>query len=166
MVKAKRRRVFFSFHCQRDALRASQVRNIGVVDGNSSVSDNKWEEVRRGGDLAIHQWIDRQLLGRECSVVPVSAEAVRRRWVKYEIKVSWNAGKGVSGIRIHRLLNQEARQAAARQCLFRQFCFRNGKSLSRLVSARPSFIKSSNVCEYTADRLNHWIERAVQSRNP
>lgn len=35
-----KRQVFFSFHYNRDSWRASQVRNMGKVDGNSTFSDN------------------------------------------------------------------------------------------------------------------------------
>ena len=38
---------FYSFHYENDSWRASQVRNIGVLDGNSPVSSNDWEEVKR-----------------------------------------------------------------------------------------------------------------------
>ena len=86
------RRVFFSFHYQRDAWRASQVRNIGVIEGNASATDNKWEEVKRGGDAAIRRWIDEQLTGRSCTIVLVGAETADRQWVKYEIEKSWNDG--------------------------------------------------------------------------
>jgi hypothetical protein len=96
------RKVFFSFHYQRDAWRASQVRNIGVVEGNASATDNKWEEVKRGGDAAIRRWIDEQLTGRSCTIVLVGAETADRHWVQYEIEKSWNDGnKGLLGIRIH-----------------------------------------------------------------
>lgn len=39
-----KRQVFFSFHYNRDSWRASQVRNMGKVDGNLTFSDNDWEE--------------------------------------------------------------------------------------------------------------------------
>ena len=43
-------RVFYSFHYKPDASRASQVRNIGAVEGNQPASDNDWETVTGGGD--------------------------------------------------------------------------------------------------------------------
>ena len=46
---AIRRRVFFSFHYSRDAWRAGQVRNMGMVEGNPPASDNDWEAVNRVG---------------------------------------------------------------------------------------------------------------------
>ena len=52
-----KRQVFFSFHYNRDSWRASQVRNMGKVDGNSSFSDNDWEEVRYKSDAKIKEWL-------------------------------------------------------------------------------------------------------------
>lgn len=40
------RRVFFSFHYRKDSWRASQIRNMGVVDGNKPASDNDWEKIK------------------------------------------------------------------------------------------------------------------------
>lgn len=166
MVTGKPRKVFFSFHYQRDAWRASQVRNIGFVEGNPSASDNKWEEVKKGGDVAIQAWIDRQLAGRECTIVLVGADTARRRWVTYEIKESWNSGKGLFGIRIHRLLNQDLRQAAAGPNPFDQFTLKNGRALSSLVDLHnPPFTKSAEVYAHIADNLSDWIDRAIAKRS-
>jgi hypothetical protein len=93
------RNVFYSFHYDNDAWRASQVRNMGVVDGNTPIRDNDWEEVKKGGDKAIEKWIDDQLSGRSCAVVLVGAETANRPWVIHEIARAWNLGKGVVGDR-------------------------------------------------------------------
>ena len=53
-----KRQVFYSFHFKNDSWRAGQVRNIGVVEGNTPVSSNDWEEVKRKGDDSIKRWID------------------------------------------------------------------------------------------------------------
>ena len=42
-----KRQVFFSFHYKPDNWRASQVREMGTIEGNSAVSDNDWETARR-----------------------------------------------------------------------------------------------------------------------
>ena len=81
-----KRQVFFSFHYNRDSWRASQVRNMGKVDGNSTFSDNDWEEVRYKSDTKIKEWIDKQLAMRSCLVVLVGYETSERKWVKYEIE--------------------------------------------------------------------------------
>ena len=43
------RKCFYSFHYKPDCSRASQVRNIGVIEGNQPVSDHDWEEVTKVG---------------------------------------------------------------------------------------------------------------------
>lgn len=53
MMFNMKRQVFFSFHYNRDAWRASQIRNMGKVDGQSTFCDNDWEEVRYKSDTKI-----------------------------------------------------------------------------------------------------------------
>jgi hypothetical protein len=83
-----KRQVFYSFHYAKDAWRASQVRNIGVVDGNQPVSDNDWETITSKGESAIKNWIDGQLDMRSCVVVLVGTETSTRKWIEYEIERS------------------------------------------------------------------------------
>lgn len=160
------RRVFFSFHYQRDAWRASQVRNIGVVEGNPSATDNKWEEVKRGGDAAIRRWIDEQLTGRSCTIVLVGAETASRQWVKYEIEKSWNDGnKGLFGIRIHRLLDHSQQATIAGSNPFDQFTLNDGRKLSSAVKLYdPPYIASSDVYAHISQNIGKWIEAAIASR--
>ena len=97
------RKVFYSFHFTPDSWRASQVRNIGIVEGNQPVSDNDWEDVKKGGNDAIQKWINNQLHGRSCTIVLIGKNTAGRKWIKYEIEKSWNDGKGVVGIYVHNL---------------------------------------------------------------
>ena len=80
------RRVFFSFHYKPDNWRASKVRNIGKLEGNTPASDNGWETVTKGGDGAIRKWIDDQMRGRSCVVVLVGSKTAGRKWINYEIQ--------------------------------------------------------------------------------
>ena len=77
-----------------------------MVEGNQPVSDNDWEQVKKGGDAAIKRWIESQLEHRSCTVVLVGAGTAHRKWIDYEIVKSWNKGMGVVGIYIHGLKNQ------------------------------------------------------------
>ena len=106
------RKVFFSFHYKPDNWRASQVRNIGQVEGNSPASDNDWETVTKGGDAAIKKWIDEQMYGRSCVVVLVGAKTAGRKWIKYEIRKAWEAGKGLVGIYVNKLKDVDRNTAA------------------------------------------------------
>jgi len=97
------RRVFFSFHYQRDSWRVNQVRNSWVTkyDQNSFLDAASWEKVERQGDSAIKRWIDSQLYGTSVTVVLIGAETADRRYVKYEIQKSFERGNGLLGINIH-----------------------------------------------------------------
>lgn len=54
-----------SFHYKPDSWRASQVRQIGSIEGNQPVSDNDWESVTKGGDEATKRWIAGNMKGME-----------------------------------------------------------------------------------------------------
>ena len=58
------RKVFYSFHYDADAWRASKIRNIGAIEDNQPASDNDWEAITEGGDPAIERWIKSQMKGR------------------------------------------------------------------------------------------------------
>jgi hypothetical protein len=105
------RRAFYSFHYQPDNWRASQVRNMGVIEGNAPVSDNDWESVTKGGDPAIKKWVADQLDGKSCTIVLVGQSTAGRKWISHEISESWNAGKGVFGVRIHNLKDRNGYQS-------------------------------------------------------
>ena len=105
------RRAFFSFHYKPDASRAGQVRNMGMVEGNTPVSDNDWEKVTKKGDAAIKKWIADQMHGRSCTVVLVGSYTAGRKWIKHEIVKSWDDRMGVVGIHVHGLKNLDGKTA-------------------------------------------------------
>lgn len=105
------RRVFFSFHYQRDSWRVSQVRNSWVCradhEAQPFLDKAEWEKIKRSGDLAIRNWIERQLSGTSVTVVLIGAETSLRPWVRYELQRSYELKKGILGVRIHNLKNRE-----------------------------------------------------------
>lgn len=105
------RKVFFSFHYERDVWRAAQVRNCNVVcdeDAFGFIDSVEWEKIQRGGDRAIEQWIDEQLAGTTVTAVLIGTETASRPWVKHEILKSWNRGNGIVGIWIHNVRDTSA----------------------------------------------------------
>lgn len=159
------RKVFYSFHYQRDSWRASKIRNIGIVEGNPPASDNKWEEVKRGGDTAIRRWIDGQLQGRSCTIVLIGAETANCPWVRYEIEQSWNTGKGLLGIRIHKLLDHNQQPSVAGANPFDSFTLNDGRKLFSVVRTYdPQGLNSSAVYSQISESLSSWIEGAVAAR--
>lgn len=160
------RRVFFSFHYGADAWRASQVRNIGAIEGNKPASDNDWETVKRGGDKAIQNWIDGQLNGRSCTVVLIGTDTANRPWVKYEIEKSWNLGKGLFGVYVHNLQDANQRKAVKGRNPFDDFVVNGKTPMSSIVKAYdPPFTDSRQVYAHIQDRLSTWIDEAVRIRS-
>lgn len=112
------RRVFFSFHYERDIFRVSQVRNSGLTKGTYEqagfIDHADWESLQRQGDSAIRRWIDGQLDGASVTVVLIGAETASRNWVTYEIQKSHSEGKGLLGVYINRLKDPRTLQTDAR----------------------------------------------------
>lgn len=159
------RRVFYSFHYIPDAWRTSQVRNIGKIEGNKSASDNDWETVKKGGDKAIQKWIDDQLDGRSCTIVLIGANTAGRKWINYEIEKSWKDGKGILGIYIHNLKNEESKQSVKGSNPFNGYKI-GEESMSSIVKAYdPPKTDSKEVYAYISDHIEEWIEKAIEIRN-
>jgi hypothetical protein len=106
------RRVFFSFHYERDVWRAGQIRNSWVTKDRESAGfwdSVSWEEVKKNGNAAIEAWIDDQLKSTSVTVVLIGAETASRSYVGYEIKQSHIKGNGMLGIYIHNLKDMNGR---------------------------------------------------------
>ena len=86
------RRVFYSFHYNNDNWRVQQIRNMGKVEGNSPVTSNEWEEVKRKGDDNIKRWINSAMEYRSCVVVLAGRYTANRKWINYEIENAWKEG--------------------------------------------------------------------------
>jgi hypothetical protein len=98
------RRVFFSFHYDRDVRRIVQIRNSWVVRAKGEAqpfydkADFEEAKKRAGG---IEKWIEEQMKGTSVTVVLFGAETSERPWVRHEIKRSYELGKGLLAIDIH-----------------------------------------------------------------
>ena len=160
-----KRRVFYSFHYAQDAWRASQVRYMGVVEGNRPATDNDWESITAGGDRAIKAWIDKQLHGRSCAAVLVGSGTAGRKWINYEIVKAWHDHKGVVGIHIHGLQNQEGRISPKGRNPFDKIPI-NGKAMSSVVKCYdPPGRDSSERYDWIKKYLASMIEEAIDIRN-
>jgi len=158
------RRAFYSFHYNPDNWRAGQVRNMGVIDGDKPASDNDWETIKQGGDAAIQKWIDSQLDGKSVAIVLVGADTAGRKWINYEIKKAWDDKKGLLGIHIHNLKDNDGNQAVKGNNPFSGFTVA-GRDLSSIVKTYdPPYTTSTDVYNHIKDNLAAWIETAVELR--
>ena len=106
------RKVFFSFHYQRDLWRVNVIRNSGLIEGVAAAGfadASLWEATKRQGDLAVKKLIDNGLKGTSVTVVLVGAETASRRYVSYEIEKSIALGHGLLGIYISAIKDMNGR---------------------------------------------------------
>ncbi len=160
------RRVFYSFHYVPDVMRVSQVRNIGALEANKPATDNDWETVKSGKDVAIKQWIADQMNGRTCTVVLVGEDTANRKWINYEIAKSWDDGTGVVGIYIHGLKNTNGNIANKGANPF-DFVSSgdDGEKLSSIVKCyNPAGTNSKDRYGWISKHLENAVEEAIKIR--
>lgn len=152
------RHTFFSFHYERDAWRAGQVRNSWVTqdrEASGFFDKAKWEEAKKKGDAAIKSWIDDQLKGSSVTVVLIGAETSTRDYVNYEITQSWTKGNGLLVVFIHNLKDASQNTDTKGANPFLKTTFKRGDK----VISIPTY-------DWVADNgyanLGSWIEAAAK----
>lgn len=157
------RRVFFSFHYQRDIVRASQVRNSWVTQDRQTAGfwdASAWEEVKRGGDTAIKAWVEDQLNGTSVTVVLIGAETASRRYVIHEIQRSCVLGKGLLGVRIHNLRDFDRQTDVAGSNPFDNLGYDRSWGRENLSQIYRTYDYVTNDGYQNLDR---WIEEAARA---
>jgi antiphage defense system Thoeris ThsB-like protein len=157
------RKVFFSFHYDRDNWRVSQVRNSWVTKPDHEASrfldKAEWQAIERQGRQAIQNWIDSQLKGTSVTVVLIGQETAGREWVGYEVKKSHEDGKGMLGVFIHNLKNKDGHTDTRGQNPFDRYYFDQGGSRKYLSSIYNSY-DWANDNGYK--NLPNWVESAAR----
>jgi hypothetical protein len=106
------RRVFFSFHYQRDVWRVNQIRNIHNVIGTAAAGfqdASLWEEAKKKEDASIKRLIDKGLENTSVTVVCIGYKTAGRKYINYEINQSLERGNGLVGIQIHHLKDKDGK---------------------------------------------------------
>lgn len=135
--RSAKRKVFYSFHYANDCWRVSQVRNMGVIEGNQQVKDNDWESIK-GCVSRIENWVNSQLEGKSCCVVLVGEKTAERNLVNYEIVQSWNKGKGVVGVHIYGLKDKYRQTSTKGQNPFEDIAMLNQKGSLRAFGRKQT----------------------------
>jgi hypothetical protein len=155
------RKIFFSFHYERDAWRAGQVRNCNVVSGEDQygfIDAADWESIKKKGDSAVERWIDDQLENTSVTAVLIGAETADREWVQHEILKSWNRGNGIVGIRIHNIKDQNQKTDTSGRNPLDDFKLPGGTIL-------PSVCKTYDwVIDDGRKNLGKWADEAADIR--
>ena len=157
------RRVFFSFHYDNDINRSMTVRNSWVTQGKEIagfIDKAEFERVKRQGERAVHNWIDKQLEGTSVTVVLIGAETLNRPFVQYEICQSLQRNNGVIGVHIHGIRDMVTRQTSSRGIAH--------TIIGWYSDGRPAYFDEvcDGIYDYTTqngyNNLGIWIEAAAQ----
>ena len=145
------RKVFFSFHYERDIWRTNVVRNSGVVEGSAAAGFHDaslWEEAKKKGDAEVKKLIDKGLIGTSVTVVLIGAETSTRKFVDYEIEQSIARGNGLLGIKISGIRDKDGK--------------------TDLQGAVPARLTKTGAPSYTWDRdkFGDWVEAAYKKAHP
>src|SRR6266404_6078778 len=145
------RKVFFSFHYERDIWRTNVVRNSGVVEGSAAAGfydASLWEETKKKGDAEVKKLIDKGLIGTSVTVVLIGAETAQRKFVIYEIEQSIARGNGLLGIYISGIKDSKA-------------------NTDMQGSAPSKLIEAGAPCHYwDKDKFGDWVEAAYKKAHP
>jgi hypothetical protein len=155
------RKTFFSFHYERDAWTAGQVRNCNLIPSEDEfgfIDSVDWEEIKRKGIPAIEKWINDQLKSTSVTVVLIGAETASREWVNFEIRQSWARGNGLVGVRIHNMkdMNKETDVIGANP--FDAIMLADGVPLSNICKTYDWVVDDGR------NNMGSWIEEAFQRR--
>lgn len=154
-----KRKTFYSFHFDNDVMRVQQVRNMGALDGNTPVSPNDWETVKKGGYVEIKKWIHKNMDGKTCVVVLIGEETASRPWVKYEISKAWEDGRAVLGIHIHNLTCPNNGKGKMGANPFNGTIFKDSQGNVKTIPCKNPL--ASDVYNDIKNNIEAWIEDAI-----
>lgn len=178
------RKVFFSFHYERDNWRVSQVRNTWVTKGkaDSFLDKAQWEKIKRSGKHSIEDWIKKQMKDTSITIVLIGESTSSRDWVNYEIEQSVLKGNALLGIYIHNIKDREGKKSYKGKNPFKNWCIaedRNGKKFILRVSeyqkntgifGKYTNGKYLNVKTYDwklndgYNNISSWVEQAIKNK--
>lgn len=143
-------RTFFSFYYDEDIWRATNVRNCGALNRNDVefIDASLWEEAQARGDAAVQGLIDAALGRATVTAVLIGANTASRRWVKYEINESIRLRKGLFGIHIYRIEDQDGQEST--------------RGVNPLPSEYPVYRWNS---DRGSENLGRWVNAAYDRAN-
>lgn len=142
------RRVFFSFHYQRDVWRVNQIRNIPNIIGTPAAGFDDaslWEAAKKKSDAAIYKLIDDALQNTSVTLVFVGYKTAGRKFINYEITQSIERGNGLVAVQIHHLKDQYEKTdppgaipAKIEANGYKAYKYSNHEALARCIEAAAS----------------------------
>ncbi|MNH28243.1 hypothetical protein D3C79_883980 [compost metagenome] len=102
--------------------------------------------------------------GISCVVVLVGSETASRPWVIREIRKGLDAGKGVLGIRIDKLLDDYGNPSQPGPNPFANMDYRGEKVSNYAELINPAGLSSKVAYAHIQANMEDWIEQAIRKR--
>jgi hypothetical protein len=157
------RRVFFSFDYERDIWRVSQIRNCWLTKPDREtagfVDARSWEERTWKGKEEVQKWIDRELEGTTVTIVFIGSKTSSNEFVNYGIKRSRLLKKGLFGIYIHNLKDQDGKTELKGENPLEKFCSIEKGKITSLSQIYPIYDWMDNDGN---NNIADWIEKAAR----
>ena len=157
------RRVFFSSHYDNDINRSMTVRNSWVTQGKEAagfIDKAEFEQIKRQGDTAVHNWIDKQFEGTSVTIVLIGSETLNRPFVQYEICKSLERGNAVIGVHINAIKDMRTLSTSSRG--------NTHTIIGYYADHSPAYFDNvaDGIYDYVADNgyanMGIWIENAAR----
>ena len=160
------RKVFYSFCYSDDINRTMVVRNRWVTQGGqlaSGIIDKaEFEKIKKQGDKAVYDWIDKQLVGTSVTVVLLGTNTLSRKFVHYEICESIKRGNAILGVHINSIKDMVTGSTSHKCNTHTIIGYYNDGSGAYFDKI------SDGIYDYVADNgytyLDTWVERAAQRK--
>jgi len=141
-------RTFFSFYYDDDIWRATNVRKCGALSSGDIefIDASLWEEAQAKGEATVKALIDAALARATVTAVLIGANTASRKWVKYEISESIRLGKGLFGVHVYRIKDQNSKESA--------------QGANPLPAGYPVYLWNTNKGE---ENLGKWVDAAFDA---
>lgn len=164
------RKVFFSFHWERDVNRAMVVRNSWVARGGAQAAGffdhADIEKIKRADDAQVKTWIRQQLVGASVTCVLIGPETASRKFVRYEIEQSVREGKGLLGIYVNKINTFGASPFDQLLLCPNPFDQIHDSTLGALYIGSPMLSRRVRTYDWVRDsgfhNFSYWVEQAAR----
>ncbi|MEZ0542549.1 TIR domain-containing protein [Fibrella arboris] len=156
------RKVFFSFHYERDSHRVSQIRECNSITQHfiktPFLPKSEWESIERTGPIAIKKWIDSNMEGTSVVILCFGLETHLRPWVKYELEKAHKEKRGIIAVNMNGMKTMSHQVDLPSTNPLNNAFDQNGIELIRY----SAYLTYHWINDDGRNNINNWVETAAQ----
>ena len=147
----------------KDSFRATKIKKMKNFEQSVVFAEEDWPTVANHSETEIQEWVDQQVEDSDCLVVLIGEETAKKQWMNYSIKRAYELNKGIVGIFVHRLLDEEGDPSERGDDPF-HYLDLNGIKFSRFIQRFESkHVTERYVYHDIRRNLPQLIERALEN---